>query len=146
MNKKIRIGTLGAAKITPLALLAPARLNLAVEVVAIAARNRQRAEKFARRHHIPKVFENYEALIKSDAIDAIYNPLPNSHHAYWSIRAMQAGKHVLCEKPIAANADEAQHMQTVAQQQNRVLMEAFHWRYHPLATRIIELLHITTRT
>ena len=114
MAKKIRIGTLGAAKITPWALVHPAQKNDAVEVVAVAARSSIRARKFAKRHRIPNVFENYEALIQSDSIDAIYNPLPNSHHAYWSIRAMEAGKHVLCEKPIASNSKEAQKMQNVA--------------------------------
>ena len=95
MPQKLRIGTLGAAKITPLALIYPARKIDAVEVVAIAARDPKRAKKFAKKHRIPTVFDNYEDLIQSDDIDAIYNPLPNSHHAYWSIRAMQAGKHVL---------------------------------------------------
>ena len=124
MAKKIRIGTLGAAKITPWALIRPARTNDAVEVVAVAARSAIRARKFAKRHRIPHVFESYEDLIQSDSIDAIYNPLPNSHHAYWSIQAMEAGKHVLCEKPIASNSKEAQTMQNVAQNHNRVLMEA----------------------
>ncbi|MEC7984568.1 MAG: Gfo/Idh/MocA family oxidoreductase [Myxococcota bacterium] len=140
MDKKLRIGTLGAAKITPLALLNPARHNRDVEVVAVAARSSKRAERFARRHRIPSVLESYEALIQSPDIDAIYNPLPNSHHAYWSIRAMEEGKHVLCEKPMAANAKEAREMQRVSQKTNRVLMEAFHWRYHPLALRLIELI------
>ena len=70
----------------------------------------------------------------------MYNPLPNALHAEWSIRAMRAGKHVLCEKPMASNATEAQRMQTVAEEEGKVLMEAFHWRYHPLAERVVELL------
>jgi predicted dehydrogenase len=125
---------LGAARITPMALLAPARRVAGAEVVAVAARRPERAEAFARRHRIPRVHPSYAALIDDPAIDAIYNPLPNSHHAEWTIRALEAGKHVLCEKPLAANAAEARAMADAAERADRILMEAFHWRYHPVAT------------
>ncbi|MAA77882.1 MAG: oxidoreductase [Deltaproteobacteria bacterium] len=138
--KKLRIGTLGAANITPMALIKPASLFKNIEVVGVAARNHKRAESFAKRYHIPKFFTSYEELIQSDSIDAIYNPLPNSHHAYWSIKALRAGKHVLCEKPIASNSKEAIEMEKVALEENKILMEAFHWRYHPLARRLISLV------
>jgi len=136
----LRIGVLGAAKITPMALMTPVRRMNDVEVVAVAARSEDRAAKFARRHRIPNICASYEELVQHEDIDAIYNPLPNSHHAYWSIEAMRAGKHVLCEKPIASNSDEASKMQEIAEAHNRILMEAFHWRYHPLAVRAIELI------
>ncbi len=136
----IRIGVLGAAKITPMALLQQAKKIGTVSVVAVAARDLNRAQRFAERHAIPQVFEDYDALINSDNIDAVYNPLPNSHHAHWSILALKAGKHVLCEKPIAANAQEARMLHQVALEEGLVLMEAFHWRYHPLANRTLELL------
>ena len=143
MNR-LKIGTLGCAKITPQSLIRPAKKNDDVVVFAVAARDYGKAQKFARRYGIPKVHKDYESLIQDPEIDAIYNPLPNSLHAEWSIRAMRAGKHVLCEKPMAANAVEAQKMQTVAEEEDKVLMEAFHWRYHPLAERLIELLRAQT--
>ena len=142
--KKLRIGTLGAAKITPMALIQPAAQLSHITIVGVAARNIDRAKKFATKYNIPNVFDSYEDLIQSDSIDAIYNPLPNSHHAYWTIKALRAGKHVLCEKPIAANTEEAIEMQRVAQEENRILMEAFHWRYHPLAKRVISLVQEET--
>jgi len=123
-----------------MALLRPARLVSGVRVVAVAARERSRAETFASKHRIPRVHASYDDLLADPEIDAIYNPLPNSHHAEWTIRALEAGKHVLCEKPIAANAVEAEQMQAAAEKSGRILMEAFHWRYHPLAARMLEIV------
>ena len=136
----IRFGVLGAAQITPAALIAPARAVDGVEVVAVAARDRSRAEAFAAEHSIGRVDDDYQALIDDPDIDAVYNPLPMSLHHPWTIAALRAGKHVLCEKPFAANADEAAEMVTVAEEENRVLVEAFHWRYHPLADRLVEVV------
>jgi predicted dehydrogenase len=136
----VRIGTLGAAAITPLALLRPARAVAEADVVAVAARDRARAEGFARKHAIPQVHESYDALLADPDIDAVYNPLPNGLHCEWTIRALEAGKHVLCEKPIAANAAEAERMAEAAERTGRVLVEAFHWRYHPLADRMLEIV------
>jgi predicted dehydrogenase len=136
----VRFGTLGAAKITPLALLSPARLVPGATVNAVAARDPQLARKFAARHSIPIVYESYEALLDSTEVDAIYLPLPNSLHCEWTKRALAAGKHVLCEKPLAANAQEAREMEAAAQANDRVLCEAFHYRYHPLAARIKQIV------
>jgi predicted dehydrogenase len=136
----LRIGVLGAARITPTALLTPAKGLPEVEISAVAARDMQRARNFASRHGIPRVLPDYAALVEDPEIDAIYNPLPNSHHCEWSIRALEAGKHVLCEKPLAANAEEARRMTQVAVRSERLLMEAFHWRYHPLAARMREIV------
>jgi len=136
----VRIGTLGAARITPAALVKPARNVREAEVVAVAARDRARAEKFAAKHKIPTVVPDYKALIDSTEIDAIYNPLPNGLHAEWTIAALEAGKHVLCEKPLTANAEEAEQLAVVAAQTDHVLMEAFHWRYHPLAQRMVDIV------
>jgi predicted dehydrogenase len=119
-----------------MALLRPARHVPEAAVVAVAARDPQRARAFAAKHGIGRVHPTYDALLADADIDAIYNPLPNSLHCEWTIRALEAGKHVLCEKPIAANAAEAERMAAVAEQTGRVLVEAFHWRYHPLATRM----------
>lgn len=136
----VRIGTLGAATITSMALLRPTRSVRGASVVAIAARDPEKARRFAERRHIPRVLESYEALIADPEIDAIYNPLPNSLHCEWTLRALEAGKHVLCEKPFSSNADEARRMAGAARSADRVLMEAFHWRYHPLAHRAKSIL------
>lgn len=135
-TQSLRIGTLGAARITPNALIYPARPMANVEVAAIAARDPAKAHAFATKHGIPQVHESYAALLADPSIDAIYNPLPNHLHATWTIRALEAGKHVLCEKPMAANAVEAELMAQRAATTGLVLMEAFHTIYHPLAVRM----------
>ncbi len=136
----LRIGTLGAARITPMALLKPAAKRGDARVVAVAARDRAKAEKFARKHGIPTVHDSYEALIADPEVEAIYNPLPNGLHGKWTIAALEAGKHVLCEKPFTANAAEAEQVAAVAQRTGLVVMEAFHYRYHPLADRLREIV------
>lgn len=140
MVGKLRIGTFGAARITPNALLAPALSNPDVLVTAVAARDASEAQAFARKYDIPRVHDSYAALLADPEIDAIYNPLPNSLHGEWTIRALRAGKHVLCEKPLAANAAEATGMADVARERGLVLMEAFHTLYHPLAARMKSII------
>jgi len=132
----LRIGILGAARIAPMALVRPARQVPEAAIVAVAARDPTKAHAFATKHRIPDVHPSYDALLADSAVDAVYNPLPNSLHCEWTVRALDAGKHVLCEKPIASNASEAERMAEAAQRTGRVLVEAFHWRYHPLATRM----------
>ncbi len=139
-QRPIRFGILGAAKIAPNALTLPAKKVLEVEVTAIAARHPDSAREFAKANGIPRVLGTYEDLINDPEIDVIYNPLPNSLHCEWSIRALRAGKHVFCEKPIASNAMEAERMAHVADETGLLLVEAFHYRYHPLADRIHELI------
>jgi predicted dehydrogenase len=130
----LRFGTLGAARITPSALLKPAREHNAVAVTAVAARDKARAQQWAAKHDIATVHTSYADLIADPDIDAIYNPLPNGLHGVWTIKALEAGKHVLCEKPFTANAAEAEAVaQVAAAHPELVVMEAFHWRYHPLA-------------
>ena len=136
----VRIGILGAARIAPAAAIKPARNVRDAEVVAVAARDRSRAEAFASKHGIPKVCDSYAALIADPGVDAIYNPLPNGLHAEWTIAALEAGKHVLCEKPFTANAKEAEAVAAVATRTGLVVMEAFHYRYHPLARRMREIV------
>jgi predicted dehydrogenase len=136
----LRIGVLGAARITPMALLAPARHAPDVEIVSVAARDPARARAFAERHRIPRVHADYDALIGDPDVDAVYNPLPNSHHCEWTIRALEAGKHVLCEKPFAADVPEAERMAEAGRRTGRVLMEAFHYRYHPLFARLLAII------
>jgi len=135
-HNPLRIGILGAARIAPNALISPARIVPGVRVTAVAARDPVRAARFAAAHQIPQVHASYADLIDDPAIDAIYNPLPNHLHDEWTMRALRAGKHVLCEKPLAANAAEAEQMAAVAAETGLTLMEAFHYRYHPLALRM----------
>ncbi|MEO7588047.1 MAG: Gfo/Idh/MocA family oxidoreductase [Arachnia sp.] len=140
MSNPIRIGILGAARITRKALIEPAAGRADVELAAVAARDRARAESYAVEHGITAVLDSYDDVVDSPDLDAIYIPLPASHHAHWSIRALQAGKHVLVEKPFAANATEARQVAEVAATCDTVLMEAFHYRYHALTARLQELL------
>jgi predicted dehydrogenase len=137
----MRIGLLGAARIAPTALIKPARVVDGVEVAAVAARDRARAEAFAGKHGIPTVHGSYADLVADPSLDAVYVPLPNGLHAEWTIAAIRAGKHVLCEKPFTSNADQAREVAAVAAGSGLVVMEAFHYRYHPLARRMEELVH-----
>jgi predicted dehydrogenase len=136
----LRIGILGAAGIAPQALLKPATRVPEVTVAAVAARDRQRAQRFADRHGIPRVYDSYAGLVAADDLDAVYVPLPNGLHGEWTLRALAAGKHVLCEKPFTANADEARTVAEAAAASDRVVMEAFHYRYHPLTARVRQLV------
>jgi predicted dehydrogenase len=136
----VRIGVLGAARIAPHAVVKPARNTREAEVVAVAARDRSRADAYAAKHGIPRVHDSYADVLADPDIDAIYNPLPNGLHAQWTIAALEAGKHVLCEKPFTANTEEAEAVAAVAQRCGLVVMEAFHYRYHPLAHRMREIV------
>ena len=140
VSGQVRIGILGAANIAPQALINPAKENAEVVVTAVAARDSSRAQAFATKHDIAKVHESYEALIADPDLDAVYNPLPNGLHGRWTRAALAAGKHVLCEKPFTANAAEAREIAELAAQSDRVVMEAFHYRYHPLALRVEEII------
>jgi predicted dehydrogenase len=135
----LRIGTLGTSRISLPALLEPAGSVPAVTVAAVAARDAGRAEHFALRHAIAKAYGSYQELLDDPEIDAIYNPLPNSLHGPWTLRAIAAGKHVLCEKPFASNADEAEQVVQAAADSGLVVMEAMHYRYHPLIGRLREV-------
>ena len=140
----VRFGVLGAARITPAALVSPAASHPEASVDVVAARDRTRAAAFARRRGIPRVADTYEEVCTDPRIDAVYVPLPNSLHARWVLSALEAGKHVLCEKPFTANADEAAAVAIAADQASTeaglVVMEAFHYRYHPLAARLREIV------
>ncbi|MET9001876.1 Gfo/Idh/MocA family oxidoreductase [Amycolatopsis sp. NPDC004169] len=136
----LRIGILGAARIAPAALIKPAASVSTVSVSAVAARSADRAQAFAAKHGIPRVHSSYEALVTDPELDAVYIPLPNGLHGRWTLAALAAGKHVLCEKPFTANAAEAREVASAAAASDRVVMEAFHYRYHPLALRVEEIV------
>lgn len=135
----MRIGILGAARISPPALLWPARDINGVDVTVIASRDLSRARAQADEFGVPHVVGSYDDLLSHPEVDAVYNPLPINLHHRWALAAITAGHHVLQEKPFAANAREATEIVENARAADRVVMEAFHWRYHPLATRITEL-------
>jgi len=141
LTAALRIGILGAARIAPAALLKPARRVGGVSVSAIAARDPQRAQKFASKHGIARVHTSYDELIADPDVEAVYIPLPNGLHAEWTLRALAAGKHVLCEKPFTANAAEAERVADAAESSALVVMEAFHYRYHSLAERMRTIAH-----
>ena len=136
----LRFGCLGAAKIAPKALIEPVRRRDDVDVVALAARDAGRAFAFAQAHRIQNIAESYNALIGRDDVDAVYNALPPSRHAELTIKALEAGKHVLCEKPLAMNAGEAGQMAEAARASKAVLLEAFHYRFHPAFETLLEFV------
>src|SRR3984885_6225337 len=102
-NRPLRIGILGSARIAR-SFVQAVRTSQHVRVEAVASRDRVKARAFAAELHIPRAYGSYPELLADPDVDAVYNPLPNSLHAEWSIRAACAGKHVLCEKPLAANS------------------------------------------
>lgn len=140
-DNTIGFGILGAAGIAPKALTIPARARTDVRLVTVAARDRTRAELFAREESVDKVAEEYSAVLADPEVDAIYIPLPNSEHGRWTIAALEAGKHVLVEKPFASNLAEAEKVaEVVRAHPGLVVMEAFHNRYHALFSHVAQLL------
>jgi predicted dehydrogenase len=137
----VRIGLLAASRIAGPAVVEPAALVEGVEIAAVAARDLDRAREAAQRWDIPIALGSYDELIASDAVDAIYIATPASLHRHWAVAALAAGKHLLCEKPLAANAGDAQAIADAAAVASPlVAMEAFHWRYHPYVGQIREVL------
>jgi D-xylose 1-dehydrogenase (NADP+, D-xylono-1,5-lactone-forming) len=134
----VRWGVLSTARINR-KLLAGARLAANVEFVAIGSRDRARGEAFAAEHGIPRVHGSYEELLADPDVEAVYIPLPNALHVPWSIKALEAGKHVLCEKPLTRRAAEAEAAFDAAERAERLLMEAFMWRYHPQTEALVRL-------
>src|SRR3984957_8030445 len=134
-----RYGVLGAANIARQFTRGLAGSEVAV-VDAVASRGAEKAASFAAELGIPRHFGSYEALLADPGIDAIYNPLPNDLHAEWSIRACEAGKHVLCEKPLAVTGSEARAMFAAARRHGVVLVEGFPYRAQPHASKLKELV------
>jgi predicted dehydrogenase len=135
----LRIGILGAARIAR-QFVAAVRPSRKVAVHAVAARDPERARAYAGELGIPRVHASYDALLADPGIDAIYNPLPNTLHAEWSIRAAEAGKHVLCEKPLATSARDAEAMFAAARKHGVFLVEGYPYRSQPQTLKLRELL------
>ncbi|MBV8258117.1 MAG: Gfo/Idh/MocA family oxidoreductase [Actinobacteria bacterium] len=139
MADPVRWGILSTADINR-KVIPPARESAKVELVAVASRDQARADAYAREWGIPRAHGSYEALLADPEIEAVYIPLPNTMHAEWSIRALDAGKHVLCEKPFTRHPDEVDAAWDAAERNGRFLSEAFMYRHHPQAKRLVELV------
>ncbi|SDR70703.1 Predicted dehydrogenase [Friedmanniella luteola] len=139
MSEPLRLGVLGAARISDVSLLGPAA-ELGVRLVAVATRDRGRSEAYAREHGIERVHDSYADVIADPEVEAIYNPLPNSAHAPWNLAAIAARKHVLTEKPAASNAAEAARVHDAAAGTGLVVLEGFHYRYHPQFDRLAQIV------
>jgi predicted dehydrogenase len=136
---KVRWGFLSTARINR-RLLAAAEKTDAAEVVAVASRDLDRAEAYAVEHGISRSHGSYEALLEDSEVDAVYISLPNSLHIEWSVRALAAGKHVLCEKPLTRSPEEAEYAFEAADRAGRILMEAFMWRHSPQTAKLAQLV------
>lgn len=140
MTSKVRWGVLGVANIAMKKVIPAMQLGERCKIAAIASRDLERAERAAAQLHIPKAFGSYEEMLADPAIDAIYNPLPNHLHVPWSIKAAEAGKHVLCEKPVALSAEEAGQLMEARNRTRVKIGEAFMVRTHPQWLRARELV------
>ena len=139
--RKVRWGVLGAARIAVHKVIPGTRRAANAEVVAIASRRSEAAAKAAADLDIPRHHGSYEALLADDGVDAVYIPLPNDAHVPWSLKALEAGKHVLCEKPLALSSAEAQTLVDAAARRPELkVMEAFMYRLHPQWVRFKELI------
>lgn len=136
---QLRIGILGAARIADLSIVGPATVT-GHRLVAVAARDLGRAQEFAKKHGVDRAYPSYQDILDDPEVDVVYNPLANGLHGTWNLRALAAGKHLLTEKPAAANAAEARKVLDAASESGAVYMEGFHFPYHPLFQRVEELL------
>ncbi len=140
MPNRVRWGVLGVARIATKKVIPGMQKSELCEVAAIASRDLAKAEAAAAELGIPKAYGSYEELLRDPAIEAIYNPLPNQLHVPWTIRAMEAGKHVLCEKPLSLNAEEARTLLAVRRRTGVKIGEAFMVRTHPQWLRTREIV------
>jgi D-xylose 1-dehydrogenase (NADP+, D-xylono-1,5-lactone-forming) len=135
----VRWGVLSTAHINE-KVLAGASGSQTVEVTTVASRSQERAAEYARAHGIPRAHASYEELLADDEVEAIYIPLPNGLHVEWTLAALAAGKHVLCEKPLSSRSADVERCFDAAEAAGLVLSEAFMWRHHPQADRLVELV------
>jgi D-xylose 1-dehydrogenase (NADP+, D-xylono-1,5-lactone-forming) len=138
-NKVLKWGLLSTARINR-ALITPLRASQRNQLFAVGSRTQETADEYAREWKIPRAHGSYEALLADPEIDVIYNPLPNHLHAEWTIKAVEAGKHVLCEKPLALSVEEVDTVRAAARKHGRVVAEAFMYRHHPQTLKVQELV------
>ena len=140
MSEKVKWGVLGNATIARKCVIPAICKSHNSEMHALATRSPDRAASVASDNQIDLIYDSYDALLLDPDVDVVYIPLPNHLHHPWTIKALEAGKHVLCEKPLACNAGEATEMAAVAEAGGRLLMEAFMYRFHPRSRRVKQLV------
>src|SRR5215510_7937722 len=138
-NKVLNWGLLSTANINR-ALITPLRASKRNRLLAVGSRTQETADAYAKEKKIDRAHGSYDALLADPEIDVIYNPLPNHLHAEWTIKAVEAGKHVLCEKPLALSVEEVDAMQAAARKHGRVVAEAFMYRHHPQTLKVQEIV------
>ena len=138
-NNVLQWGLLSTARINR-ALITPLRASKRNQLAAVASRTQEAADSYAREWKISRAHGSYESLLADPEIDVVYNSLPNRLHAEWTIKAIEAGKHVLCEKPLTLTVQEADAVQSAARKHGRVVMEAFMYRHHPQTLKVQELV------
>jgi len=139
-EKKLRWGVISTSNIGRAAVNPAIQASSNGELLAVASRDEATAQAFAEKAGIPQYYGNYEALLEDERIEAVYNPLPNSLHKEWTIRAAEKGKHILCEKPLALDATECREMEAAASANGVKLLEAFMYRFHPRTEKVLEMV------
>src|SRR5882757_8914694 len=139
MTKPVKWGIISTADINQ-KVIPGAHASDKVDLAAVASRDQARADEYAREWEIPRAFGSYDELLADDDVEAVYISLPNTLHCEWSIRALEAGKHVLCEKPLSRHPDEVEAAFDAADRTNRQLSEAFMYRHNPQTARLRELV------
>lgn len=139
MKKSLRWGLLGTARINR-AVISPLQKSRRNQLWGVASRNSDKSSAYAQEHSIPKFYGSYEDMLADPEIDVVYIPLPNALHAEWTIKAAQAGKHVLCEKPLALSTSDVDSVRTAAAENHVVVAEAFMYRHHPQTLLVQELI------
>lgn len=143
MSEKLRWGILGSARILRKTIPALQETKNG-EVIGIASRTEEKAREYADKHGVPQAYGSYEALLASSEIDAVYIPLPNALHLEWILKSLDAGKHVLCEKPLAMNAAEVEEITRKADETGLKVLEGFMYRFHPRFEKLQNLLQAET--
>ena len=138
-TEPLRVGILGAARIAELAIVKPAHVT-GTRLVTVAARDPRRAEAFAAEHGVERATDSYAAVLADPDVEVVYNPLPNALHGPWNLAAVEAGKHVLSEKPFASTAEEAAEVRDAANKAGVTVVEGFHYLFHPVMQRLFALL------
>jgi len=139
MSKILNWGLLSTARINR-ALIQPLQVSKRNELLAVASRSQETADAYAKEQKIPHAYGSYESLLADPDVDVIYNSLPNNLHAEWTIKAVEAGKHVLCEKPLALTVDEVDSIHAAARQHGRIVAEGFMYRHHPQTLKVQEIV------